>query len=1051
MSRLKSTMKSLMVSSALKTSLVNVVAAAAITITANTAFVLQAEAQTTTSRIVGTVVTDTNQPAANIQVRITHVPSGTVKVVRTNAKGAFSAVGLRVGGPYTVSVESGLGNAKVGNISLGIGASPSVNIKLAATSFEEIVVTSSAATSLSEIGAGTSIGADAIQGIPTTSREIYDLVRINPMVTINPDNDNAISIGGTNNRFNSVTIDGVKQNDDFGLNNGGFPTRRSPISLDVIERLDINVAPFDVEYNGFLGGNINIVTKSGNNDFHGSAFYTYRSDALTGSKIADKNINLNFNEKIYGGMLSGPVIKDKLFFVAGYEELKSTSPIDTGPVGSGLANEVQGITQADLDNIRSISQNIYNFDPGSLSELTSVPENDRKIFAKLDWNISEKHRAAFTYQYNKGNSLEVRETFPSRRQLSLPSSSYNKTEIMKSYSLGVFSDWTDNLSTEIRVSRKEVQTRQESLKGNKFAFMKIKLNSGSSVAIGPDIFRHANALNNSTWQIKAQANYIMGDHEISAGVERETLDVFNLFVFASRGTYTFDSVADFQNRHASTLWYQNSFTNNANDAAAKFKIRITSFYLQDRWTVNDDMVVMGGVRYDRYSTKDAPGFNQNFLNRNGFVNNATLNGRDIILPRFGFNYQADDRTKISGGIGKFSGGSPNVWVSNTYTNDGVTIVSKFTGGAGIDNVDGFVIPQFVQDALKKGDGGANYLDPNFKIPSAWKFNIAVEHAFDLGETLGDDYIATAQILYTKQENAASWFDAGLQKLTTAPDGRPIYETKPGGKTDLGVINVNGGKSTVFALSLAKEYDNGVDFSLSYAYTDAKDVNPGTSSTATSNYGKFATADIQNPVEATSNYEIKHRIVFRLNYRTELFKDLESRFGLLFIAQSGRGFSYTFNGDRRNKPFGDSQAKRDRQLFYVPKNAAEVGLNAADWAKLDSFIKSSGLDKYRGKISPRNGFKDPWFSRLDFKFSQEIPGLFEGHRGKFTFDIQNLTNLLKSSWGTFRSTNFHFVKPLVDVNIVGGKYVYSNVTIPGDTPIRTLPSLWKIRLGVSYEF
>ncbi len=1050
MNSLKSNIRGLMMSSALKSSLINTSAAVAIALASATTFAIQAEAQVTTSRLSGTVMTDSNQPAANVSVKIVHVPSGTTKTVKTNNKGVFNASGLRVGGPYDITVESAGGNGKATGVFLGLSGSSNITIALETMALEEIIVTGSAPSSQILMGTSSSISADLIQGIPTTSREIYDLVQINPLVTINPDNDNAISIGGTNNRFNSVTVDGVKQNDDFGLNGGGFPTRRSPISLEVIERLDVNIAPFDTQYNGFLGGNINIVTKSGENDFHGSAFFTYRNDSLTGSKIGDKDVSLNFDEKIYGGMLSGPIVQDKLFFVVGYEELKSTSPIDTGAVGSGLANEVQGITQTDLDLIRSISQNVYNFDPGSLSELTDVPENDRKIFAKLDWNINDKHRAAFTYQYNKGNSLEVRETFASRRQLSLPSSSYNKTEIMKSYSLGLFSDWTDNLSTEIRVSRKEVDTRQESLKGNEFAFMTIKLASGSKVAIGPDIFRHANALRNSTWQIKAQANYTAGDHEISGGVEHEILDVFNLFVFASRGTYTFDSVADFQNRHASTLWYQNSFTNDANDAAAVFKIKISSFYLQDRWTVNDDLTLMGGVRYDRYGTDGAPGLNANFQARNGFANNATLDGRDIILPRFGFHYVIDDRTKVSGGVGKFSGGSPNVWVSNTYTNDGITIVSKFTGG-GIDNVDGFNIPQFVQDALVQGDGGANYLDPSFKIPSAWKFNVAIEHEFDLGEALGDGYTATAEILHTKQENAASWVDAGLQLASTAPDGRPIYEAKPNGKTDLGVVNVNGGKSTVFAVSLAKKYDNGVAFNVSYAYTDSKDVNPGTSSTATSNYGKFATADIQNPVEATSNYQTKHRIVLRLNYRTEIIRDLESRFGLLFFAQSGRPFSYTFNGDRRNTPFGDSQAKRDRQLFYVPNSADEVGLGAADWAELDAFIKSSGLDKYRGKIAPRNAFNDPWFSRLDFKFSQEIPGLFEGHKGKFTFDIQNLTNLLNSSWGNFRSTNFHFVKPLVDVAINGNQYQYSNVTIPGETPVRTLSSLWKIRLGVSYDF
>ncbi|WP_417623252.1 TonB-dependent receptor [Paremcibacter congregatus] len=1062
MSSFKSNMKGMIVSASLRKSLLHTSTALAIALATTTTFAIQAEAQVTTSRLVGTVMTAGNQPAANVAVRIVHVPSGTTKTVQTNDKGDFNAAGLRVGGPYSVSVESGAGNGKLGEIYLGIGDASNVTLVLETTSFEEIVVTGSALSTKIQMGTGSSIGTDAIQGIPSASREIYDLVQINPMVTIDPENSNAISIGGTNNRFNSVTVDGVKQNDDFGLNNGGFPTQRSPISLDVIERLDVNVAPFDVQYNGFLGGNINIVTKSGENDFHGSAFFTYRNDNLTGSHVGDKEVKVDFDEKIYGGFLSGPIIEDKLFFSVGFEELKSTNPVDTGATGSGFANEVPGVTVADLDNIQAISIAQYDFDPGSLDGLKDIAEDDRKIFAKLDWNINEDHRAVFTYQYNKGNILNPQNTNVTDQNIALPSNWYNKTDIMKSYSMGVFSDWSDSFSTEVRVSRKEVETRQESLNGNDFAQMRIKLATGASVYIGPDRYRHANALDNSTWQIKVAGSYYMGDHEISGGFEREMLDVFNLFVDKSLGLYTFDSLEDFENKEASFLDYKNAYTNNANDGAANFKYNVNSVYLQDRWTVNDDLTLMGGLRYDWYTTGSVPSFNQNFQDRNNFANTETLDGKSLFLPRFGFNYIAGERTIVRGGVGKFGGGAPNVWVSNTYTNDGLTIVG--TKAFDLTNVDGYNIPQDVQDALVQGNGSANYMAPGFKIPSAWKFNIAVQHDLDLGEAMGDGYMVTAEVLHTKQENSATWIDAGMEEVGTAPDGRPLYSRRSGAKNDLGVTNTDGGKSTVFSLALEKEYDNGLDFSLSYAYTDANDVNPGTSSTATSNYGKIATADPQNLAEATSNYEIKHRIVARLNYRTEFITDLESRFGLLFTSQSGRPFSYVFNAND-NDTFGDSQYYRNRALFYVPNNAAEVGLSDADWAKLDSFIQSSGLAEYRGEIAPRNAFNDPWVSRLDFKFSQEIPGIMDGHKGVFTFDIQNLTNLLNKKWGTYRSTSFFYAKSLATADIVDGGYVYHRderkalgddedvdfITIPGETSARTLPSLWKIRIGVRYEF
>jgi outer membrane receptor for ferrienterochelin and colicin len=1048
MRRVQSNIKNLLLSTALR----SVAFTAAAVFASSTMMVNVAQAQETTAGLSGKVLSEDGSAASGVTVRVVHAPSGTVKTMITNADGAFSMRNLRVGGPYTITVVSDGGNARITDVHLGIGGSSKVSLVLESTDIEEIVVTGTRSVNSVDMGSSTSIGADAIEGVPAVSRELYDIVNINPMVSVNPDNQNAISIGGANNRFNSVTIDGVKQNDEFGLNGGGFPTQRSPISLDVIERLDINIAPFDAAYNGFLGGNINIVTKSGENEFHGSAFFQYRDAGLSGAKLeidgVAKDIKLDFTEKSYGGTFSGPIIEDKLFFMVGLEWLNSTKPIDTGAESSGYANEVLGIMVAGLEQIKKIAKDKYGFDAGSFSNLKDIGEDDRKFFAKIDLNINEAHRAAFTFQYNNGNTLKPQHTNANFKQIGMPSHWYDHEQTMKSYSLGLYSDWSDNFTTDLRVSYKQVDSNVKPLGGNGFAQMRIKHN-GSSIYLGPDQYRHANKLTTDTWNVKLNGSYYLGDHEISGGMEFDRLDVFNLFVFASNGAYTFDSIADFEAKTAASLFYNNAYTNNAEDGAAAFKLNVTSFYLQDRWTVSDDLTVMFGGRFEVYSTSDAPKENTNFMARNGFTNNATLDGRSIFLPRMGFNYQVSDDTKITGGIGKFSGGSPNVWVSNTYTNDGVTIVNKFFRGP-ITNVDGLTIKAAHKAALVKGDGGANYLDPNFKIPSAWKFNLAVSHDYEMGED--GQYNISAEVLYTKQKNAATWIDAGLEVKGTAQDGRNIYGPKAGGKTDLGVTNADGGNSLVLAAKFSAKYDNGVSLSLAYTYVDSNDVNPGTSSTATSNYGKFATADIQHSLAATSNYEVTHRIVARAAYRTELFDDLESRFSLLFFAQSGRPFSYTFFGDGRSPRFGDSQAKRHRQLFYVPNNAAEVGLNSVDWANLNKIIEASGLDAYRGKIAPRNAFNDPWYSRLDIKFTQEIPGILEDHKGRLELTVQNVGNLINSKWGHRKSTSFHYVKPIAKIAVDGaGKYTYSSITKPRDASIRTLSSLWKIRIGVRYKF
>jgi hypothetical protein len=1014
------------------------------------ALAIEAQAVETTSSIQGRVMTEAGAPAANATVIITHVPSGSRKVVETDSDGSFHSAGLRVGGPYSVTVESSSGNGRQENIFLTLGEASDVTLTLQATALEEIVVTGSAGSGQIKMGMASTFDEERRKGIPATSRDLHDFVRVDPLVTVDPTNENAISIAGSNNRFNSLTIDGVKQNDDFGLNNGGYPTQRSPIILDVIDQLSVNAAPFDAQYGGFQGGNINVVTKSGTNEFHGAAWFYYRDDSLTGDNIDGEEQELDFEEKVYGATVGGPIIQDKLFFQVAYEKQESTEPFDTGPAGAGFTNDVDGVTKADVDEIISIADSVYDYDAGSYEDARSIDEEDEKIFAKIDWNVNDDHRAAFTYQRAKGNNINPQNTFGSN--YGLISNWYNKTETMNSYALQVFSDWTENFSTEVRVSYKEVETLQESMTGNDFALMEIATPGGGSVYIGPDYYRHANYLDNNTWQIKLAGTYYLDNHEITGGYEREMLDVFNLFVPGSKGEYVFDSIDDFANQTAASLFYNNAYTNNADDGAAGFGYNIDTLYLQDNWTVNDQLNLMFGLRYERYSSGDDPRLNQAFVDLHGFANNETIDGLDIIMPRFGFNYAHDDRLTVRGGAGLFSGGNPNVWISNSYSNDGVTIVNTFLPGP-LTVADGFNIPQEALDNVAGGEasGDVNYIDPGFEIPRAWKFNLAVDYDLDLG-SMGDGWRITAEALYSKTDKGTAWVDTCLNQSGTAPDGRPVYSSLcDGSDQHLGLVNSEDGESTVFVLSLQKEFESGLDFFFSYTHTDSKDINPGTSSTASSNYAKMAFDDPNDPKLATSNYEIEHKFVLNLNYRTEFVENWESQFGLLFTSQSGRPFSYTYDG---NSTFGNPDNYRDSQLIYVPTGANDplVMLDGISQEEFDAFLESSGLDKYRGEIAPRNAFNADWVTTVDFKFRQEVPGFMEGHKGVFTFEIQNLTNLINNSWGRYQYIPFHYVEPVVSTVIDGDHYVYSNLnTGAGEQDTDTLASLWKIRLGLRYEF
>ncbi|TNE57150.1 MAG: TonB-dependent receptor [Alphaproteobacteria bacterium] len=1024
-------------------------------------------AQEITARMGGSVAGPDGQAISGATVRVVHTPSGTSKTVTSNAAGGFSLSGLRVGGPYTVSVSAaGYQSLVVSDVYLDLDRPFDLNATLAAAGdVDEITVTAQ------QLGAGgiatgpsSTYGARDIALAPSIGRDLKDTIRKDPLVYIDPTNSDAVSVAGSNNRYNSFTVDGVKVNDDFGLNNGGYPTQRSPVSIDMVEQVSVLSSPFSVEYGGFKGATLNAVTKSGTNDFHGSLYYYKRDEEYTGETAKGAGLD-TFEEKVYGGVISGPIIKDKLFFSLGYDFFEGTEPSEYGPAGSGKANEIGNVSLADVNDIISISQSVYGFDPGGY-DIADLVEEDEKIFAKLDWNISDMHRASFSYQFNEGNEINPQNTFGSSN-LGLSSNWYVKTEKLDVYTGHLYSDWTDNFSTEIKIAKKDVITAQDPTKGTDFAWMEIITSDGGTVHIGPDRFRHANALQNTTWQFKVKGIYTMGDHNLAFGWEREALEVFNLFVPNSAGHYEFASIADFQNGIVDAFEYTNAYTNDANDGAAEFDYLTDALFIMDTWDISDNLTVEAGVRYERYEAADRPDFNANFMATYGFANNHTIDGMDIFMPRVGFNYAMGnpfnmDRIHdvvLRGGVGLFSGGNPNVWISNTYTNDGVTVVN-YPGGCGTlnDTLDpvnpGFDLPACVTGAMAAGDGNVDLLDPNFEIPSQWKMSLGLDFAADLGEWLGSDWNFTFDALFTDERDPINWQDLSMVQIGTVFDGRPEYSNLSG--QDIMLTNGSGGGGAVYTFSVDKSWESGWDLYVSYAHQDIEDLNPGTSSTSTSNLGKFATTDPNNPSVATSNYEREHRVTMNLSYERAFFGDYLTNVTLFGEYRTGQPFSYTF--DEGFNFLGDSQYSRDRHLLYVPTDAADPNVVwSGDALDLMDYVNSSELKKYKGKIAPRNAFESPDYTRFDLKFSQELPGIRPQDRTIFMVNIENIGNMLNDEWGLYEYDTFHYVVPLVDVWYDGTQYHYTDFNqnaVKGNHPNFSTAlgaSVWKVQFGIKYEF
>src|SRR5215217_1536690 len=964
-------------------------------------------AQETSGSIRGRVTDEAGAPLSGATITVRHEPTGTTAASVTNADGSFYARGLRVGGPYTVTASSGsLETGKLTIGAIGIGEAGNADIVLYSTSsVEELVVTASAVGASSQ-GVGSRYTAGVIETLPSATRDPKEFARLNPFVTLELSNNDALLVAGSSPRSNSLTVDGVTQNDDFGLNSSGYPTQRSPISIDAIEALEVNVAPYSVEYNKFTGANLNAVTKSGTNQFHGTLFYEFGDDSMAASRQKNRfggfSNTAPFETKVWGATLGGPIIQDKLFFFLSYEKTEAMTPLAHGPSDSDRAIRSNGWTSAQITQIEQALATQYDFDydlNNSLLDDGSFLEEDEKWLAKVDWNITDTQRLVFNYQLTDGTRVAIGDA-PSATQIPLTSNFYNKGDRLETYGLQLLSQWTPELSTELVWNRKEVESLAEPVagcadgpQGNgdeecEFAQVEIAQSGFASLFAGPDRSRHANELTNQLETFGAKVEYNLGDHTLLAGWLREDYEAMNLFGSQTEGRVTFANLSDFLIGRASRIRYQMAFRDNngdgflnEEDARIKVDYLLNSLYVQDTWQVSQELTLLAGLRYETYGGDLSPNKNETFFNRYGFYNDRTLDGFDIFLPRFSFDWRPADGLKVTGGVGLFSGGSPNVWIANSFSNDGTTLATLDCTRTGAVPANGSC-PQAVKDYLNNVLAGGNDLydlpavvenyfnpsnpnfasavansptnaiAPDFKVPSSWKASISLDKRVDFSEAdWGSNWNFGFDILLTEVKDGITWLDyrAGLEPCAFAPDGRPVYRgseicarlptpvLRAGGTNqDLVLTNTKEGHNNAYAVRFDKVFDFGLAMRGSYTRTDATDVNPGLSSVAFSNWSNNATADVNGLRASRSNYEIKDSFKLDLGYKKQFFGDNWTRINLFAEYRSGYPYSLVFNTVSSNCTatpagqtlqfqsgacmFGDTSSPTgvfSRQLLYVP--------------------------------------------------------------------------------------------------------------------------------------
>ncbi|MEM9532221.1 MAG: carboxypeptidase regulatory-like domain-containing protein [Pseudomonadota bacterium] len=1016
-------------------------------------------AQFSTSRIEGVVTDENGNPVSGADISIIHGPTGTAKQAVTQENGRYRATGLRVGGPYTVTItKDGYQGDQFEEVYINLSESTDLNASIASATAQlgsmEVVgdIVTAGVFGPDAKGTMTTITRDQIENYPTISRSLNDFARLDPRVVVIDKSRQELSVAGQNNRYNNLTIDNVPANDEFGLNASGLPARNQVISIETIEEFQINISPYDVAQSNFNGASINAVTKSGTNEFTGSVYYLFRDDSLIGENENGVDFN-DFEEDVYGFTVGGPIIKDKLFFFVGYEGFDRTEPgPGVGLPGSG-ASTIFDLDRSEIERIGAIAQSQYGLDVGEIDTPGNLSDEDENIIVKFDWNVNATNRLQLTYTENTGEEVII----PDRNAGEFSLGSYWYTGNVERDSTNViwYSDWTPNLSTEVNFSTSSYLSTPNT---RSRAPQTTVVTDGGDVIFGTEQFRHANRLDTDVTTFYAAGEYLRGDHTIKFGFDYKETDIANTFVFGSLGVYEFDSIEDFEAGIPS--FYQYRIGSDPSDPfpAADWALENTGFFIQDTWDVAYNFSLTYGIRIDVPSVDDNPLFNPLFEQTFGFRNDATIDGNEIIQPRVGFNWdvsQGEYASQLRGGVGLFAGSSAGVWLSNPFTNPGGNL-NVF----GLDDTIRYTADPDNQPLPAGGPRAArqdvDVVDPNLEQPTIWRANLAYDRQLPWGIN------GTAELVHTEVENAIQYRHLNLGTPNgTLPDGRNNYfcdaANRSGGRCNrddnfndvLLLENTSEGSATNFTLDFSKRFNDNWSIRLGKTWSRADAVNPGTSSRAISNWNNRATFNPNEEQETTANYEIQSRTVASLEFRDNLFGDLETSVTMFYERRSGRPFSFTFDND------ANGDFIRDNDLLFVPNGPGDVVFtDPSEEAEFFALVDATPcLNRFRGTVVTRNHCRSESVGSLDISIRQELP-FFDWGGGEVYLNILNFGNLINDEWGRIDQVPFEYVAEVVDMEglTADGRYIYdltrTNFTRRQDGIGQ---SRWQVQAGIRISF
>ncbi|HEX2190578.1 MAG TPA: TonB-dependent receptor [Longimicrobiaceae bacterium] len=1049
-------------------------------------------AQGVTTAALGGTVTANGQPVAGAEVTVRNTATGFSRTATTGQDGRYFVPNLLPGGPYSVTASgAGFGAQARGPIRLVLNQTATVDFQLAeqVVALEGLTVTAenNPVISRSRTGAATVVGEETLETTPTLSRNFTEVARLSPHVTGSSETP---SVGGANNRFNNIQIDGATTSDIFGLGSSGTPggqgTAAKPIPLDAIEQFQVLVTPFDVRQAGFTGGLINAVTKSGTNRFSGSAFVNYRNENFVrgdtlrgyGQSFAPPRA---FTNQQFGATLGGPILRDRLFFFFSGELETRETP---GAFGRNDPNSI-GIRTQTLDEIASIAQG-YGITPGNADPFTEEVRLGN-LFGRLDYRINDSNRLVLRHNYAPKRD----DAGPSRGGSNFDFSSYNyfyKTDV-NSTVLQLFSDFGTDLTNELLVNFQRITDRPSP--ETFYPALEITVNDTingvaqprRTVRLGAEFSRQYNELDQDMFQVTNNLTWNRGAHRLTFGVNAEYFDFRNAFIQNYIGTYAFNSVADFRNGRV------NRFTRNVplrENPVAEFAVFQPGGYLQDEWTVSDNLNITAGLRVDVPIMLDDPEQNPTFVQAFGRDNSETPSGKPLISPRVGFNWQNDAslRTQLRGGVGMFSGRPPYVWLSNAFSNTGVDFAQITCSGA---NAPVYNSQTAQQGPTTCGAGpsagvvSVNSLSPDYRFPQELKASLGVDQELPLGLT------GTFEFIYSKGIDRTISREINLQGPQTVPasamqgiGNRTIYGTPQNDasfafnpvriddrfRQVVELDRLTAGYAYTLVGELARTFGENLDVRAAYTWNRSRDPGSFGSSTATSNVGLHPIGEQINDFSlAPSSFERPHKVTLVGTY--SIPGRLGTELSAVYIGQSGRNYYYIYQGDVNGDGYpGSGVTNRYNDLIYVPNDISEVNFTSADDRRLFEELigMESCLQNARGGILERYTCRAPWQNRLDARIMQPIQ--LRGSRLQAELNIFNLPNLLNSDWGLQQGIQFSDVFALDFDNRVNPndptsapKFRYAGRTTTDENGVRhaELPyttffdSRYQIQFGLRWTF